>query len=134
MCTVTTHPAAQPCDLSVLFTYQSNAQLLTLLLPFATARDIILKCAFDDWFRYLHRKHGALASTLFDGLLPARIENRRYVKNNNQVAITTKKLCRAVLSTHKSDIEILLLVDWKYGSSRRTSIRMNNEELGNVQM
>lgn len=58
-----------------LFTDQSNAQLLTLLLPFAIARDVIQKSAFNDWFWYLPGKHGAFATSLFNDFLPVKVWN-----------------------------------------------------------
>lgn len=56
-----------------LFTDQSNAQLLTLLLPFAVARDVIGNGTFNDWFRYLPGKYRAFAPSLLHCFLSAKI-------------------------------------------------------------
>lgn len=58
-----------------LFTDQSNAQLLTLLLPFAVARDVIGNGTFNDWFRYLPGKYRAFAAPLLHCFLSAKIRN-----------------------------------------------------------
>lgn len=52
---------------------QSNAQLLTLLLPFAVARDVIGNGTFNDWFRYLPGKYRAFAPSLLHCFLSLEI-------------------------------------------------------------